>query len=285
MPISRRDFLKTGAALSAGAALGMPDGLLAAARRAQPAVDAVRLGVASYSFRNFPRDKAIAMTKALGTPYINVKSYHLPYELSPAQLAAGRKEFEAAGLRIVGGGTITFEKDSDEEVKKYFEYARRAGMPLIVATCPPEALPRIDRFAGRYMIKVAIHNHGPEDPTFPSPYDVLNAVKALSPRMGLCLDVGHAYRAGADVVHAIADAGPRVLDMHMKDLRDLRVKESQCIVGEGAVPVPAIFQQLQAIGYRGYVNLEYEIDPDDPLPGMIRSFGYMRGVLARMAAR
>jgi sugar phosphate isomerase/epimerase len=282
MPLSRRDFLKTGAALSAGAALA-PGRLVAGAAR--PAPGAIRLGVASYSFRNFPRAKAIAMTKALGTPFINIKSVHLPYELSPADLAAGRAEFVSAGLTIVGGGMITFAKDTDEEVRKYFDYARAAGMPLIVATCPPEALPRIDRFARQYHIKVAIHNHGPEDHVFPSPYDVLRAVKDCSPRIGLCLDVGHAYRAGADVVQAIADAGPRLLDMHMKDLRDLKVKESQCIVGEGAVPIPEIFRQLQAIGYGGYVNLEYEIDPDDPLPGMIKSFEYMRGVLARMAAR
>jgi hypothetical protein len=30
------------------------------------------------------------------------------------------------------------------------------------------------------------------------------------------------------------------------------------------------------------VNLEDEIDPMDPLPGMLRSFAYMRGVLAGM---
>jgi len=36
--------------------------------------------------------------------------------------------------------------------------------------------------------------------------------------------------------------------------------------------------------YPGYVNLEYEIDENDPLPGMKQSFGYMRGVLAALAA-
>ena len=66
----------------------------------------------------------------------------------------------------------------------------------------------------------------------------------------------------------------------MKDLRDLRVKESQCIVGEGAMPIASIFRQLQAMDYRGFVNLEYEIDADAPLPGMKQSFAYMRGVLA-----
>ena len=285
MSFSRRDFLRTGAALSAGVAAGLPGPVHAmqGAARPQPAGTAVKLGVASYSFRKFPRAKAIEMTRALRTPFINIKSFHLPYELAPAELAAGRAEFETAGLRIVGGGTITFEKDTDEEVKKYFEYARAAGMPLIVATAPPEALPRIQRFARDYNVQVAIHNHGPEDQRFPSPYDVLRAVNGMDPHMGLCLDVGHAYRAGADVVRAIADAGPRLLDVHIKDLRDLKLKDSQCIVGEGAIPIPAIFAQLQAIGFAGYVNLEYEIDEDDPLPGMKQSFAYMRGVLAGMA--
>jgi sugar phosphate isomerase/epimerase len=241
------------------------------------------LGVASYSLRNFPRAKAIEMVKALGTPYINLKSVHLPYELPPDELAAARREIEAAGLQIVGGGTITFGKDSDDDVRRYFDYAKAAGMPLIVATAEAGTLPRVERFAKQYDIRVAIHNHGPEDKRFPSPYDVLKLVRTMDPRMGLCIDIGHTVRTGTDVVRAIADAGPRLLDMHAKDLRDLSAKGSQCIVGEGAIPIAAIFDQLQAIHYAGYVNLEYEIDADDPLPGMKQSFAYMRGVLAGLA--
>jgi len=72
--------------------------------------------------------------------------------------------------------------------------------------------------------------------------------------------------------------------MHVKDLRDLSAKGSQCIVGEGAIPIAELFQQLQAMQYSGYVNLEYEIDADDPMPGMKQSFAYMRGVLAGLGA-
>src|SRR5947199_1078788 len=86
------------------------------------------------------------------------------------------------------------------------------------------------------------------------------------------------------VVQWVADAGPRLLVMHVNDLRDLAAKGSQCIVGEGVIPIAEIFQQLEAIGFRGYVNLEYEIDADDPLPGMKQSFAYMRGALAGLSA-
>ncbi|MFL5640432.1 MAG: sugar phosphate isomerase/epimerase family protein [Gemmatimonadaceae bacterium] len=290
--LPRRSFLKLAAVGAVGLRLGD-----AGSKDADPRLvgvklpprtfehSNVKLGVASYSLRNFARAQAIEMTKALGVRYINFKSVHLPYEAPASELAAARQEAEAAGLVIVGGGTITFETDTDDGVRKYFDYAKAAGLPLIVCTCKRATLPRIERFAKQYDIKIAIHNHGPEDENFPSPYDALRAVKGMDPRMGLCIDLGHTARTGTDVVRAIADAGPRLLDMHAKDLRDLRVAESQCIVGEGKMPIPEIFRQLQKSGYKGYVNLEYEIDPDNPMPGMKQSVAYMRGVLAALAVQ
>ena len=289
--VPRRSFLKFAALGAVGAAFTKPDAVRAALATGRPPVArppiedvGVKLGVASYSLRNFSREKAIGMTKALGTPYINLKSVHLPYDASPAEIAAARAEVDAAGLHIVGGGLITFETDTDDGVRKYFDYAKAAGMPVMVSTCHPGVLPRVEKFAKQYNIKIAIHNHGPEDKDFPSPYDVLKVVKGMDPRIGLCIDVGHTVRTGTDVVRAVVDAGPRLLDMHVKDLRDLKVMESQCIVGEGKIPIVEIFRQLRAMRYAGYVNLEYEIDADDPMPGMKQSFAYMRGVLAGLGA-
>jgi sugar phosphate isomerase/epimerase len=54
-------------------------------------------------------------------------------------------------------------------------------------------------------------------------------------------------------------------------------------VGEGKIPIASIFHALQTINYPGYVNLEYEINAKDPLPGMQISFAHMRGVLAGLA--
>src|SRR2546429_8489922 len=123
-------------------------------------------------------------------------------------------------------------------------------MPLITAPTDAQTLPRIERFAKQYDIKVAIHNHGPEDKRFPSPYDALKHVKNMDRRMGLCIDIGHTVRTGTDVVQAVADAGARLLDMHAKGLRDLTAKGSQRIGGEGAIPIGAIFQPVQARRFR-----------------------------------
>ncbi len=275
---SRRDFLKAAAVGTAG--LAVPASLTGYVGRTQAtAPTSIRLGVASYSLRELSRADAIAAIQALRSKYVSIKSFHLPYESSPEELAAGRKDFEDAGLTIVGGGVITLQQDDDDDIRTYFEYARAAGIPLMVIAPTPATLPRIERFVREYDIKVAIHNHGPEDQYFPGPRDVLPIIRDMDPRVGLCVDLGHTARTGIDVVEALAEAGDRVLDIHAKDLRDLLVQESQCIVGEGAMPMPAIFRQLAASAYSGHVNLEYEIDAQHPLPGMQQSFAYMRGVL------
>jgi sugar phosphate isomerase/epimerase len=288
--VPRRTFLGVAAGAAASVGLTKSATILSAAepgehsRSAIPAAPPTfKLGVASYSLREFPLETALTMIKTLRTPYVNFKSVHVPYEKTPEELAAIRKLIESAGFQIVGGGTITFEKDTDADVERYFVYAKAAGMPTMVCTGNPAVLPRVEKFAKQYDIKVAIHNHGTEDRNFPSPYDVLKHVKGMDARMGLCIDVGHTVRTGTDVVKAILDAGPRLFDMHVKDLTDFKSRESQVAVGEGAIPFPGIFRALQTIKFPGYVNLEYEINAKDPLPGMQVSFAYMRGVLAALA--
>jgi sugar phosphate isomerase/epimerase len=142
----------------------------------------------------------------------------------------------------------------------------------------------VEKFVKEYDIRIAIHNHGPEQKDFPSPQSVLEVVGDMDPRVGLCIDVGHTARCGVDVVESIALAGRRLFDMHVKDLRDFTRIDSQCDVGEGLMPFPAIFKQLKKMNYQGCVNLEYEINPKDPLPGVLRSMFYMRGVLAGLGA-
>jgi len=269
--ISRRELI---GAAAASAFLGRP------ARRGEGV--RFKLGVASYSLREFPRAEMIRMVKALGTPYVNLKSVHLPYDLSKDALAAARREFEKAGLEIVGAGNNAIREEGD--LPRLFEYAKAAGIPLLVVAPVPELLPALESFVKESGIPAAIHNHGPEDRHFPTPGAALKLVRDLDPRVGLCVDVGHAARAGADVVREIAEAGRRVLDMHVKDLRDPARAGDACVVGEGVIPVAAIFRERRRIGYRGAVNLEHEIDAKDPLPGMKLSFAYMRGVLAGMDA-
>ena len=275
---TRRNFLSQATALADASAV--PAARLVAAPADAP-VSPVRLGVASYSFRKFNRAQVIEFMKALKVPLINLKDMHLPMT-PPDETRRAAADFRDAGLTITGAGVIGFEKDEDADMRVKFEYVKTAGIPLIIGMPSAVVLPRLERFVKEYNIKVAIHNHGPEDKNFPSPFDVLKAIKTLDPRIGLCIDCGHAVRAGADVPAAVKAAGPRLLDMHIKDLTDFGSDNSGCPVGDGKMPIPGIFKALIAIGFKGQVMLEYEIDETAPLPGMVKSFAYMRGVLGGM---
>jgi len=280
---SRRNFLRNGAL--AATALSCSGAISAGAQNyaKEGQATGIKLGLASYTFRNFTRAQLIAYMKQLNLTALNAKDVkdHLP--MDPTQEAAALADYAAAGIQLHAAGAIYFPKDEDDDIRAKFDYCKRAGVSVIVAGDPaPETLPRIEKFVKEYDIRFAIHNHGPEDKIWHSPLDVLKVVGTMDPRMGCCIDVGHCMRAGVNPVDAVHAVGPRLFNMHMKDLANATAKDSQVAVGEGVMPVPGIFEALVAIKYKGFVDLEYEIHADDPMPGVTYSFAYMRGVLAGM---
>src|SRR5579864_1741371 len=239
--LSRRDFVLSGALVAASLAASK-DGLVPAAGR-PPADEGspIRLGLASYTFRNFSRAQMIAFMKQLNVFELNAKDVkdHLPTDQQEEEAALA--DYAAAGIKLHAAGTIYFPKDEDDDIRSKFEYCKRAGISVIVAGDPTsETLPRIEKFVKEYDIRFAIHNHGPEDKIWHSPLDVLKEVKKYDVRMGCCIDIGHTARAGTDVVKAIHEVGPRLYNMHAKDLTSFTSKESQVAVGDGILPMRAL---------------------------------------------
>ena len=282
---SRRDFVRSGAVVATGFAAASDVFALAQELRSADEASPIHLGIASYTFRNFNRAQMIGFMKQLHVLALNAKDVKDHLLTDPQQEAAALADYAAAGVRLHAAGTIYFAKDEDADIRSKFEYCKRAGISVIVAGDPaPETLPRIEKFVKGYDIRFAIHNHGPEDKLWHSPLDVLKVVKSMDPRIGCCIDVGHTARAGTDVVQAIREAGRRLFNVHMKDLTNFQSKESQVAVGEGIMPVRGIFEALVSMKYKGFVDLEYEIHADEPMPGVISSFAYMRGVLAGLGS-
>ena len=289
---SRRRFFGTAAAAAAWTSLGRVPGAESAARRSATASaerplaggpgGRLKLGLASYSMREFPLDQALAWAKLMDVKYMTFKDVHVPRTDPPEATRALRAKIEAAGITIMGGGTITIKNDP-AQIKKEFEYAKNAGFPLIYVDPDPAALDTLEQMAKSYDIKVAIHNHGPENKNWPRPQDAYAAVKSRDKRLGLCIDVGHTLRTGTDPVAACRECRDRLYDMHVKDLASKTEKESQVEVGRGVIDFPGLFRTLIEIGYQGQVGLEYEINAKAPLPGMIESMAYMRGVLAALS--
>jgi sugar phosphate isomerase/epimerase len=289
--ISRRAFVGTAmagaAALGAGVAAHAQGGtstsaLSATADKKVPPLRArLNLGVASYSMRELSLDQALEGAKTLGVTSMTFKDVHLPRTDPPEVTRALSAKIKAAGIHIAGGGTITLPNDP-VQIKKDFEYAKNAGFPMIFISPDPAALDTIEQMVKTYDIKVAIHNHGPEDKWWPRPQDAYAAIRSRDRRMGLCIDVGHTTRTGMNPAQACRECRDRLHDMHVKDLRVATENHSDIEVGRGVINFPELFKTLLDIGYQGQVGLEYEINAKAPIPGMIESMAYMRGVLAAL---
>jgi sugar phosphate isomerase/epimerase len=282
---SRRGFLGAAAGIAGLAAIGIEP----ASAVIEPEPWGIKLGVATYSLRNFDRAAAIDILKKLQVKYVSIKDIHLKLDAPAEELKKGRAEFDAAGLVVTSGGNVDMKGNSVEALRPRFEYAKNAGLPMMVCAPTQENIKFVETLVKEYNIRIAIHNHGPEDKQFPTPQSVLEVVRKLDKRCGLCMDIGHSARAGADIVKSVTEAGDRLFDMHVKDLSDptkMNISPgvpSQVDIGDGKLPFPALFKQLKKMGYQGCVNMEYEINAKDPMLGMQRSLSYMRGVLAGLA--
>ncbi|MHC4133100.1 MAG: sugar phosphate isomerase/epimerase family protein [Planctomycetota bacterium] len=277
---TRREFIKI-AGLGIIALSGLNSNILNASELQQSSNNSkekIRLGVASYTFRKFNLDEAIAMTKRLGLKYIAFKSFHLPMDSTEEQIKSAAKKVKQAGLVLYGGGVI-YVKD-EQQVEQAFKYAKAAGMKVIIGVPNHEMLELVEQNVKTYDIKVAIHNHGSGDPLYPTPQSVYDKIKDLDPRIGLCIDIGHSQRVGVDPANAAKMYASRLHDVHIKDISQSNPEGEDLEVGRGIIDMPKLLRTLVEIKYSGVVSFEYEKDAEDPLAGLAESVGYVRGVLA-----
>jgi sugar phosphate isomerase/epimerase len=279
---SRREFFKlagvAGSALAVGSVLGEPDHAAEATQAPEKKKSPFALGLASYTLRKFDLDQTLAMTQRVGLTHICLKSFHLPLDATPEQIAAAVAKVKAAGIDLYGGGVITMKTDKD--VTQAFDYAKAAGMRTIVGAPVPDVLPLVNEKVKQFDIEVAIHNHGPGDKVYPTPESIYRKVEKLDPRIGLCIDIGHTLRIGADPVADAERFADRLLDLHIKDVSAAAPEGRTVEIGRGIIDIPALLRTLIKVKYSRVASFEHEKDENDPLAGLAESVGYIHGALA-----
>jgi sugar phosphate isomerase/epimerase len=169
---------------------------------------------------------------------------------------------------------------TQESVDQAFEYAKMAGVKMIVGAPDYALLPYVEQKVKTYDFKLAIHNHGPDNPLYPNAADIWNHIKDLDARIGICIDIGHTTRDGQDPSVDILKYSSRIYDMHIKDV-DKAAKEGITVeMGRGIIDIPKFVETLRKVKYSGSCSLEFEKDMKDPLPGIAESIGYFKGVIA-----
>jgi len=286
--ITRRDFVHGSLGALAGvvmlrrpgsaAGLTSPDERVMGPSLSPASAGRFELGLTSYTFREFDLDSALAMAGRVGLVRIALKSVHLPLESSETEIRAAAAKIRAAGLVPYGCGVVYMTTEA--EVDQAFAYARAGGMEVIIGVPGHELLGRAERKVRETGIELAVHNHGPGDLIYPTPASILDRVKNLDPRIGVCLDIGHCQRSGIDPSEAAVACGARLLDVHLKDVTAPTKDGGPLEAGRGVIDLPRFLRTLAAMDYRGTAAFEYEKDGRDPLPGLAESVGYVRGILA-----
>jgi sugar phosphate isomerase/epimerase len=276
--ITRRTFLGGVAAAAAGAALAGSRSIADGSDPGAAPAALFSLGLASYTLREFDLDATLGMARRLGFGRIALKDMHLPLDSPEEKIQAASEKVRAAGLELYGCGVVYMT--SAAEVDRAFSYARTAGMGVIIGVPEHDLLRRAADKVRETGIKLAIHNHGPEDLRYPTAASILERIPGLDPGVGVCLDVGHSIRSGIDPSEAARKCGPRLLDIHLKDV-DAATRDGVTVeAGRGIIDLPRFLRTLAEMGYRGTAAFEFEKDGRDPLPGLAESVGYIRGILA-----
>lgn len=276
MQANRRNFLKlSGLGMAAVALPGIAQSAPTAARKSRSLP--IRLGLASYTLRKMNLDDALAVCQRLGLNNISLKDFHLKMNASDAEIAEVVKKCKDAGIDLGSGGVIYMK--SEAEVDAAFEYARKAGMNMIIGVPQHAMLPYAEKKVKEYDIRLAIHNHGPGDLVYPSCESAYVLIKDMDPRMGLCLDIGHTQRIQRDPSTDLKDYFDRIFEIHMKDVTSSDSDGKAIEVGRGVIDVPGFLKTVIKKKFNGIISFEYEKEDKDPIPGLAESLGYVKGLL------
>jgi len=283
MNSSRRRFIQTAVAVPALAGLGITAApvLVGNTVANTASTDTVasnlkfRLGLASFTFRSFDFTRAIQLTSRAGLVPICINRIHLPMDSIDEQRTVAAEATRQAGLDLYACGVVPMSGLA--EVTNAFQYARAIGAETIVANPHPALLPFVEENVKETGIYIAIHNH------FTGPYPTLDAIMehvgSLDKRIGICIDTGHLVRNGVDLVKSIHGYKERIYDIHLKDVTEASHQGRECVCGHGVLDIPGCLQALIDIGFDRVVAFEYEVNAADPMPGLMESVGYVRGVL------
>src|SRR4029077_2009347 len=130
-----------------------------------------------------------------------------------------------------------------------------------------KALTELGKRTGDLGVPLGYHNH--MGSLGERPEEVDQILEATDPRYAkLELDVAHYFQGGGDPVKCIGKYSDRLLFLHIKDVEKLPgatdPKKSYRFVelGRGQVDLPAIFQALRKVNYRGWAIVELDDVPD-----------------------
>jgi inosose dehydratase len=257
MSMTRRELL--GGTLAGFALSALPRRLLPS--QGDPEYGGFNMGLQTYTLRAFDFDRTLQLLRDFGLNYAQFFGKQLPITDDQTKIEAAKAKLRAAGIQILSWGVQGFTKKV-EDTRRAFEFAKAMGFSVYTAAPSADSFESLAALTQEYGIKIAIHNHGPDDRTYGRLEQVQKAVEKWPVSIGACIDTGHVLRAGEDPVEWIKTLGPRVHDVHLKDFSDAQTEH---VLGQGRLDVLGVLKALKQVKFSGILAVEYEKNEKDPI--------------------
>ncbi|MBN1417616.1 MAG: sugar phosphate isomerase/epimerase [Planctomycetes bacterium] len=226
------------------------------------------MGIQSSSFRETKGvDKLIRKLRQVELACVELHPNHLPLESGDLEIAEALSLLQSAGIAVPALGVVTLPRDA-KRCRRIFEFAEKLEVETICADPDPDGLETIERLIDEYGIAVAIHNRGPGH-RWGSFETIRKALASRGEGIGMCLDTAEFLRAGEDPLEPIRTLPDRIFGIHLKDVaKDESGEWKEVILGRGGLRLGELLAALKAGGFDGFISLEYERDPKDPVPAI-----------------
>ncbi len=243
---------------------------------------ALEFGVQSWCFREFKRNVEVAeKVREIGVDKLEISGAHADFH-NLSDFKEVVKIYQEAGVAIISLGVQTFVGDPKE--RDYFECAALAGAKHISVHFKvdsfPEAIKQTQKLSDEFGIRVGIHCHGGY--MFGGQVDVLEyLIKLGSPQVGICIDTAWCMQIGPylgkPVEWAKRFAG-HIYGIHYKDFTfGSNGQWTDTVVGQGNLDLPKFIEALDSNGFDGMAVIEYEAEPQNPVPALKNCVKAMRG--------
>ena len=228
----------------------------------------INVGIQSYCFRKFTLEKTALLLAQCGIDTLEISRIHLDVINTEVVPDIAMSVLADIGIQISAYGSNRLTNDEDK-LRRIFGFAKRFGIKVLTADPDHDALDLISRLCDEYGIKVAIHNHGRDDMRHGRASMLKEILDTTANNIGVCLDTGWMIDAGDDPV-AFADANmSRIYGIHLKDFSyDTSGIRHETLIGEGLLELESLLRILKVHDYTGNITIEYEKNPDDPVPDL-----------------
>ena len=210
--------------------------------------------------------------QSLGLTQIELCGVHANFHDQPSWMGVV-ETYKTAGVTIVSLGVETLVGDKSE--RDIFQCAASAGARHIsvhfkVDSFRP-AIEQARRLSDEFGVRVGIHCHGGY--MFGGQPDVLDYLISLgSPQIGLCIDTAWCMQIGPErgkPVEWVETYAGHIYGVHFKDfIFSQNGQWKDTVIGQGNLNLPAFIHALNRTGFDGVAILEYEGDPESPLPAL-----------------